>query len=108
MLQCGMTCELFSYLCAVAGALWSVFERKCLQESEEALNQENHSISDLHQVLAREMKLLFLLLILCLVHFHLRITAKGTKKLKERTTLKMCSCSHIYNSHIITIININV
>lgn len=62
-----------SYLRTIAGTLWSVFEWKCLQESEEALNQENHSISDLHQVLAREINLPFLFLFP--IHFHLRITA---------------------------------
>lgn len=65
-----------SYLCAVASALWSVSEWKSLQESKEALNKENHSISNLHQILTREIKLLFFLLLL-LINLHLIIIKKS-------------------------------
>lgn len=49
------------YLCAVAGTLRSVFEGKRLQQAEKTLDKESNGISDLHQVLAREMLLFFFL-----------------------------------------------
>lgn len=73
------------YLCAVAGALRSVSQWKSLQESKEALDEENHSIPDLHQILAREIKLLFLLFII--IYFHL-ITSK-----KFGFSFKYTNCS---------------
>lgn len=62
----------WTHLGEAAGALRSLFEGKRLQEPQEALNQENHSISDLHQVLSREMNVLFLLFFLSLIQVHLQ------------------------------------